>query len=165
MNKDSIVLIGFMGSGKTTLGKWIAENQGYIFVDTDELIETEEGRTINEIFATDGEEYFRNLETQVIGRLADDDRKLVISVGGGLPVREENRKLMRRAGRVVYLNTGVDELERRLKGDTTRPLLAGSDLRKKITDLMEKRERLYLDAADVVVDTENRTFEEIYHLI
>jgi shikimate kinase len=165
MNKDSIVLIGFMGSGKTTLGKWIAENQGYIFVDTDELIETEEGRTINEIFATDGEEYFRNLETQVIGRLAEDDRKLVISVGGGLPVRDENRKLMRRAGRVVYLNTGVDELERRLKGDTTRPLLAGSDLRKKITDLMEKRERLYLDAADVVVDTENRTFEEIYHLI
>jgi shikimate kinase len=165
MNKDSIVLIGFMGSGKTTLGKWIAENQGYIFVDTDELIETEEGRTINEIFATDGEEYFRNLETQVIGRLADDDRKLVISVGGGLPVRDENRKLMRRAGRVVYLNTGVDELERRLKGDTTRPLLAGSDLRKKITDLMEKRERLYLDAADVVVDTEKRTFEEIYHLI
>jgi shikimate kinase len=154
-----------MGSGKTTLGKWIAENQGYIFVDTDELIETEEGRTINEIFATDGEEYFRNLETQVIGRLAEDDRKLVISVGGGLPVRDENRKLMRRAGRVVYLNTGVDELERRLKGDTTRPLLAGSDLRKKITDLMEKRERLYLDAADVVVDTENRTFEEIYHLI
>jgi shikimate kinase len=165
MNKDSIVLIGFMGSGKTTLGKWIAENQGYIFVDTDELIETEEGRTINEIFATDGEEYFRNLETQMIGRLADDDRKLVISVGGGLPVRDENRKLMRRAGRVVYLNTGVDELERRLKGDTTRPLLAGSDLRKKITDLMEKRERLYLDAADVVVDTEKRTFEEIYHLI
>jgi shikimate kinase len=165
MNKDSIVLIGFMGSGKTTLGKWIAENQGYIFVDTDELIETEEGRTINEIFATDGEEYFRNLETEVIGRLAEDDRKLVISVGGGLPVRDENRKLMRRAGRVVYLNTGVDELERRLKGDTTRPLLAGSDLRKKITDLMEKRERLYLDAADVVVDTENRTFEEIYHLI
>jgi shikimate kinase len=165
MNKDSIVLIGFMGSGKTTVGKWIAENQGYIFVDTDELIEAKEGRTINEIFATDGEEYFRNLETQVIGGLAEDDRKLVISVGGGLPVREENRKLMRRAGRVVYLNTSVDELERRLKGDTTRPLLAGSGLRKKITDLMEKREKLYLDAADVVVDTENRTFEEIYNLI
>jgi shikimate kinase len=101
----------------------------------------------------------------VIGGLAEDDRKLVISVGGGLPVREENRKLMRRAGRVVYLNTGVDELERRLKGDTTRPLLAGSDLRGKITDLMEKREKLYLDAADVVVDTEGKTFEEIYHLI
>jgi shikimate kinase len=165
MNKDSIVLIGFMGSGKTTVGKWIAENQGYIFVDTDELIEAKEGRTINEIFATDGEEYFRNLETQVIGGLAEDDRKLVISVGGGLPVRDENRKLMRRAGRVVYLNTGVDELERRLKGDTTRPLLAGSDLRKKITDLMEKRESLYFDAADVVVDTENRTFEEIYNSI
>jgi shikimate kinase len=165
MNKDSIVLIGFMGSGKTTLGKWIAENQGYVFVDTDELIEEQEGRTINEIFATDGEEYFRNLETQVIDRLAGDDRKLVISVGGGLPVRDENRKLMRRAGRVVYLNTGVDELERRLKGDTTRPLLAGSDLRKKITDLMEKRESLYLDAADVVVDTQGKTFEEIYNLI
>jgi shikimate kinase len=165
MNKDSIVLIGFMGSGKTTLGKWIAENQGYIFVDTDELIEAKEDRTINEIFATDGEEYFRNLETEVIGKLAEDDRKLVISVGGGLPLREENRKLMRRAGRVVYLNTGVDELERRLKGDTTRPLLAGSDLRGKITDLMEKREKLYIDAADVVVDTEKRTLEEIYHLI
>ena len=162
MNSESIVLIGFMGSGKTTLGRWIAREHGYTFLDTDDMIELKQQRSINDIFASEGEEYFRNLETEMIKSLADRDDKVVISVGGGLPVRKVNRKLMRRAGKVVYLRTSVDELEKRLKGDTKRPLLAGGNVREKIIALMDKREALYLDAADVVVDTTGRRFEQIY---
>lgn len=165
MNKDSIVLIGFMGSGKTTLGKWIAREHGYTFIDTDDMIEEQQCRSISDIFASEGEEYFRNLETEVIKNIADKEDKVVISVGGGLPVREVNRGLMRRAGKVVYLKTSIDELERRLKGDTKRPLLAGGDVREKITNLMDKREALYLDAADITIDTTGRTFEQIYNMI
>lgn len=165
MNSESIVLIGFMGSGKTTLGRWIAREHGYTFLDTDDMIELKQQRSINDIFASEGEEYFRNLETDMIKSLADRDDKVVISVGGGLPVREVNRKFMRRAGKVVYLRTSVDELEKRLKGDTKRPLLAGGNVREKIIALMDKREALYLDAADVVVDTTGRRFEQIYDTI
>lgn len=165
MNSESIVLIGFMGSGKTTLGRWIAREHGYTFLDTDDMIELKQQRSINDIFASEGEEYFRDLETDMIKSLADRDDKVVISVGGGLPVREVNRKLMRRAGKVVYLRTSVDELEKRLKGDTKRPLLAGGNVREKIIALMDKREALYFDAADVVVDTTGRRFEQIYDTI
>lgn len=165
MNNESIVLIGFMGSGKTTLGKWIAREHGYTFLDTDDMIEEEQQRSINDIFAKEGEEYFRDLETDMIRSLADRDDKVVISVGGGLPVREVNRELMRHVGKVVYLRTTVDELEKRLKGDTKRPLLAGGNVREKIISLMDKREALYLDAADVVVDTTGKRFEQIYDII
>ena len=99
MNNESIVLIGFMGSGKTTLGKWIAREHGYTFLDTDDMIEEEQQRSINDIFAKEGEEYFRDLETDMIRSLADRDDKVVISVGGGLPVREVNRELMRHVGK------------------------------------------------------------------
>lgn len=165
MNNESIVLIGFMGSGKTTLGKWIAREHGYTFLDTDDMIEEEQQRSINDIFAKEGEEYFRDLETDMIRSLADRDDKVVISVGGGLPVREVNRELMRYVGKVVYLRTTVDELEKRLKGDTKRPLLVGGNVREKIISLMDKREALYLDAADIVVDTTGKRFEQIYDII
>lgn len=165
MNNESIVLIGFMGSGKTTLGKWIAREHGYTFLDTDDMIEEEQQRSINDIFAKEGEEYFRDLETDMIRSLADRADKVVISVGGGLPVREVNRELMRHVGKVVYLRTTVDELEKRLKGDTKRPLLAGGNVREKIISLMDKREALYLDAADIVVDTTGKRFEQIYDII
>lgn len=165
MNSESIVLIGFMGSGKTTLGRWIAREHGYTFLDTDDMIEEEQQRSINDIFAKEGEEYFRDLETDMIRSLADRDDKVVISVGGGLPVREVNRELMRHVGKVVYLRTTVDELEKRLKGDTKRPLLAGGNVREKIISLMDKREALYLDAADIVVDTTGKRFEQIYDII
>lgn len=162
MNKNNIVLIGFMGSGKTTFGKWLAKEHGYDFVDTDDMIEKQEKRSINEIFATDGEGYFRDLETDILKTILADDRKLVVSVGGGLPVREENRRLMRDIGTVVYLDTDIDELERRLKGDKKRPLLAGGDVREKIAGLMEKREDIYRDAADIRAVTTGKSFEQIF---
>ena len=94
--KYNIILIGFMGSGKTTFGKWIANKYGMKFCDTDEYIENTEQRTINDIFAKDGEEFFRNLETATIEKLCGELENAVISVGGGLPVRKINRELLKK---------------------------------------------------------------------
>ena len=159
---NNIILIGFMGSGKSTLGTYM-ENKGYILIDTDECIEKDMGTPISEIFATKGEEYFRNLETEFIRTLIDKKTdKAVVSVGGGLPMREENRTLLKALGKVVYLRTTVDTLVNRLTGDTKRPLLQGGDLRQKITALFEKREEIYENLADVIIDTDNCSLEEIY---
>lgn len=168
----NIILIGFMGCGKSTFGKWLADRQQMEFVDTDEFIEKIEGVTINEIFATKGEEYFRTLETRVLKMFLGEtdevygknalDKSTVISVGGGLPVREENQKLLSKLGKVVFLDTSVDELVKRLTGDSTRPLLKGGDLRKKIESLMEARLDIYDDVADYAVTTDGKSLYEIY---
>lgn len=151
---DNIILIGFMGSGKTSFGKWIAKNYGRVFYDTDELIESSQKRSISDIFAAEGEEYFRELETDTLRRMLDDKVSgAVISSGGGLPLREENRWLLKQLGTVVYLKTGVDELVRRLEKDTTRPLLAGGGLEEKINRLISERSEFYEAAADIEVDT------------
>lgn len=150
----NIVLIGFMGCGKTTLGKYISANKGYDFCDTDDLIEKNEGRTINEIFATEGEDYFRQLETDTIKNMIGKVSDSVISVGGGLPVKEENRALLRELGFCVYLRTSREELIKRLKNNTSRPLLAGGEIEKKIDDLMAKRKDIYESTAELVLDTD-----------
>lgn len=162
---SNIILIGFMGCGKTTFGTWIAKNKQMEFCDTDEYIVKKENMSINDIFKEKGEPYFRNLETEVIKELTGTLDNAVISVGGGLPLKEENRILLKKLGKVVYLRASVEELTRRLAHDTTRPLLAGGNVKEKITKLMEARLTYYLDAADVVVDTEHRDFEEIYQEI
>ncbi|MBQ4282773.1 MAG: hypothetical protein IJB96_02465, partial [Lachnospira sp.] len=101
----NIVLIGFMGCGKTTLGRFISTNKGYKFVDTDDIIVEKQGRSINDIFAMEGEAYFRQLETDTIKEMLGSVSDTVISVGGGLPVREENQGLLRELGLCVYLRT------------------------------------------------------------
>ena len=107
---NNIVLIGFMGSGKTTFGKWIARKYGYEFCDTDEYIEKKEQTTINDIFATKGEQAFRDMETETVKELAQSLDKCVVSVGGGLPLREVNQKTLRKIGKVVYLKASEQEL-------------------------------------------------------
>lgn len=159
---NNIVLIGFMGSGKTTLGRWMMENVQMEFVDTDEYIE-QQGRKIKEIFACEGEEYFRRLETKVLEELVLKAHNTVVSVGGGVPLKEQNRKLMREIGAVVYLRTRQENLLKRLEGDTARPLLAGGDLKEKIHNLMEARQDLYYRAADFVVDTDGKTPPQVYN--
>lgn len=166
----NIILIGFMGCGKSTFGKWLADRQQMDFLDTDEFIEKLEGCAVNEIFADKGEAYFRDLETRTLRMLLGEDKELgerlikstVISAGGGLPVREENQKLLKRLGRVVFLDASVDELVQRLKGDETRPLLKGNDLRKRIETLMDARLDIYEDTADIIVGTDGKTMYEIY---
>jgi shikimate kinase len=162
---DNIILIGFMGSGKTTIGKYM-EKCGYSFIDTDEFIEAQEQDSISNIFATKGEDYFRNLETECIQLLIGNNTSdSVISVGGGLPMKSVNHQLLKELGKVVYLRANADTLVNRLIGDTKRPLLQGGDLREKITSLMNKRESTYEAVADVIIDTDNCPAHMVYDRI
>ena len=164
MNREhnNIILIGFMGSGKTTFGRWITKTHAMKFLDTDEYIENKYNKLIKDIFRESGEETFRNMETQAVKELAQSCDNCVISVGGGLPLRELNRGLLKELGLVIYLETSEDELVKRLSKDTSRPLLAGCDLRERIRSLMAAREAIYKDAADVIVRTDGRRFEDMY---
>lgn len=163
---ENIILIGFMGSGKTTFGKWLSKHMQYQFMDTDEYIVKNQKKTIPDIFRFDGENYFRNLETRTLQELLDNSiDHHVVSVGGGLPVKDENRTLLKQLGKVVYLRATCDTLEKRLKNDTDRPLLKGSNLREKIEYLTSQRENFYLDAADVIIDTDSRSFDEMYKVL
>jgi len=165
--QKNIILIGFMGCGKTTCGEWIAKNKQYDFIDTDAYIVDKEKRSIQEIFEQEGEPYFRELETLVLKELLESAGTVqrVFSVGGGLPVTEANRPLLKQLGQVVYLRTSIDELERRLKKDTTRPLLKGGSVREKIEALMTKRKEIYEQTADIIIDTDGKEIVQIYEEI
>ena len=152
---ENIILIGFMGAGKTTLGRRLAKQLGVAFVDTDARIEQEQGRRISDIFAREGEAFFRGLETELLGRLLGQEKMRVISVGGGLPVQEQNHELLRKLGKTVYLKAEKETLLGRLTGDTERPLLQGGDLERKITQLMAAREDIYERVADVTLPTDH----------
>ncbi|MGN0374901.1 MAG: shikimate kinase [Butyrivibrio sp.] len=161
----NIILIGFMGCGKSTIGKYISDNRNYELIDTDSYIEEQQNRTIKEIFDTEGEEYFRNLETECIEKLiAMESDRLVVAVGGGLPMKEINRRLLHNLGTIIYLKAKVDTLEERLKGDVTRPLLRG-DLRRRIEDLFALRENVYEELADITVETDGCSYDEILQSI
>lgn len=151
---ENIILTGYMGSGKTTIGKSVAKLTGYTFVDTDKLIVEQEGRSISEIFDTDGEQAFRHMETELLKKLiADSKSHLVVSTGGGMPVREENRKLLSELGRVVYLKASPEIIYNRIKDDNTRPLLQCENPQVRIEEMLAAREPLYEEGASVIVDT------------
>ena len=152
-----IVLMGFMGAGKTTIGKALAERLSWDFIDTDAEIEKEQGRKISEIFETEGEQAFRDMETRLLKKLEKSEEQFVLSIGGGMPVREENRAFLRNIGTVIYLKTSKEEIIRRVSGDTNRPLLQGGALEEKVTNLMNAREQIYKDTAhkEVVTDGKN----------
>ena len=157
----SIVLMGFMGAGKTTIGKKLAKALEYEFIDTDEWIEKEQGRKISNIFAEDGEVVFRDMETDLLKRLQNSEEKFVLSVGGGMPVREENRALLRNLGIVIYLKTSKEEIIRRVSGDKNRPLLQGGDLEEKVTNLMTARAQIYVETAHMEVITDRKNPSEV----
>lgn len=157
----NVILIGFMGCGKTTVGIRLSYRIRQVLEDTDKRIEREQGRAISEIFSSDGEEYFRDLETQLLHRLRRDKFKRVISTGGGLPMREENRKLLKELGTVVYLRVKPETVYSRLKNDKTRPLLQCEDPLSRIRELMELRSPLYEEAAHVVIDVDDMNMEQV----
>ena len=156
-----IVLMGFMGAGKTTIGKALAERLSWDFIDTDAEIEKEQGRKISEIFETEGEQAFRDMETRLLKKLEKSEEQFVLSIGGGMPVREENRELLRKIGTVVYLKATKEELVRRLSGDTNRPLLQGGAMEEKVAALMAAREHIYLETAHREVVTDGKSVEEL----
>ena len=159
-------MIGYMGCGKSSVGKEIAQSTNSLFLDTDAWIEEKEQMTISDIFASKGESYFRDLETECLKELLEErihvlESKNVLSVGGGLPLKEENRKLLSQLGSVIYLKASPDTIYNRLKDDTSRPLLQGENPKKKIMEMMAVREEKYQDAANLVIDVDGKTIAEI----
>ena len=152
MKKKNIVLIGFMGSGKTTVGIRLSYRMRKSIEDTDKLIERREKRTIREIFAQDGEEHFRKLETEMLRDAVAKLKNQIISVGGGTPIKEENRKLLKQLGMVVYFRVKPETVCKRLKHDTARPLLQCENPMDKVTELLEQRKEAYEACADIIID-------------
>ena len=162
---NNVILIGFMGSGKTTVGLRLSYRLRRSVIDTDKEIEKEEKRAISDIFAADGEGYFRDRETACLRKLLESTSNQIISVGGGLPLREENRELLHELGQVFYLNASADTIYERVKHDTTRPLLQGNDPRTKIRTMLAERDGCYRAAADVVINVDGKDFEQILNEI
>jgi shikimate dehydrogenase len=158
----NIILEGFMGSGKTTVSELLAKELDMDLLDTDKAIETTEERSISDIFKDEGEDAFRDMETELLDTIVRDHwRDMVISLGGGLPLREANRELLKKAGKVVYLRTRPETVYERIKGDTTRPLLRSEDPLARIKELLAGRESIYAEAADLVVDTDDKDVSAI----
>lgn len=156
-----VILMGFMGSGKSTMGIRLSYKMRRTLLDTDKLIEKKEGMSISDIFEKHGEAYFRAKETEVLQSLKEETAERIISLGGGTPLREENRAIMKELGTVVYLKVSADTVYERLKGDTTRPLLQGENPKQKIEQLLAERGGIYESAADLVICGDGKNQEEI----
>lgn len=154
-----LVLCGFMGSGKSTVGRLLASRLGWDFLDTDERIEAREGRTIPEIFERDGEAAFRDLETAVARELASL-RRTVVATGGGFVLRPENREAAALAGPLVHLEASPERVWERVRNETHRPLLRSPDPRDRIRELLAARASAY-GAIPYRIRTDDRTPEEI----
>ena len=152
MGRGNIFLVGMMGAGKTTIGKALAQRLRREFVDTDRILVERTGVPVATVFEIEGEEGFRRRESGVLAELARRE-DCVIATGGGVVLAEDNRRVMRDAGTVVYLRARIDNLWERTRHDTTRPLLATPDPRGTLALLLEQREPLYREAAHVVVET------------
>lgn len=150
VTNKNIFLIGFMGCGKSTMAGLLAGALDMELVEMDETIEREEQRSINEIFAADGENYFRDLESRLIERIAEKGG-MVVSCGGGAILREENVKMMKKNGMIVYLCATPETIYARVHKSTNRPLLNGNMNIPYIRELMEKRIPKYEAAADKIL--------------
>lgn len=151
---ENIVLIGFMGSGKSTVGRELHLKLGYPLVDMDQVIEQRMGKPITAIFAEEGEEVFREMETTVLRELADPAApRRIISTGGGVVGRAENRLLLRNLGYVVWLDAPVSVILERTGKNRMRPLLHTEDPAARIRALMAEREPLYQETAHLKLDT------------
>lgn len=156
---DKIVLVGFMGTGKSTVARLLAGRLGVGRIDLDEEIEREAGCTIAELFDTKGEAHFRDLESAVLKRLLASDRPLVLATGGGAVLREANREAMLRSGFVAALTASPERIIERVSGDASRPLLRG-DVEERVRRLMAERKTAY-DFAHIRIDTTDLSPEEV----
>ena len=148
----NIILVGMPGSGKTTLGRLLSRRLGMPFADIDHVIEARLGCSIREYFDREGEQAFRDLEQQTVDDLTRQSTG-VISTGGGSVLRPVNRDMLRERGRVFYLRATPEDLYRRLRHDTTRPLLQVADPMARLRTLFKERDPLYREAAHHVLET------------
>jgi len=151
---ENIVLIGFMGCGKTTVGRELQQRLGYPLVDMDQVIEQRAGKPITAIFADDGETAFRDMETELLKEFNDPDApRRIISTGGGVVGRAENRALLKDLGYVVWLHAPAAVILERTAKNRSRPLLHTDDPTARIQALMEERGPLYQETAHLKLDT------------
>jgi len=160
---DNIILVGFMGTGKTTVGKILAGRLRRKFVDMDRVIEERAGKPISLIFSEDGEPYFRNMERALVQELAAGKNQ-IIAAGGGIVLNPDNISDFSRSGKVICLLASENEILRRVAGSTARPLLEKGDKYQRILDLMETRRPLY-EAIPDRVNTVGLTPEEVAETI
>jgi shikimate kinase len=153
---NNVYLVGPMGAGKSTIGRLLAAELRLEFKDTDKEIEDRSGVDIPWIFDMEGEDGFRKRETAVLEELSGQN-EILLATGGGIIMRDENRRLLTTGGQVVYLFTSIDEQVRRTKKDKSRPLLQTENPRAVLTELMEVRDPLYREVADIVFDTDGRS--------
>lgn len=158
--KEHIFLIGFMGCGKSTNARRLSKMTGAEQLEMDERIAANQGMSIADIFASYGEGYFRDLETDLLRSLKEME-PMVVSCGGGAVLREENVALMKACGKIVLLTAKPEEIYERVKNSKERPVLNGNMNVEYITELMEKRRLNYENAADVVVSTDMKNVREI----
>jgi shikimate kinase len=155
MSHRNIILIGPMGSGKSTIGSIIARRLNREFQDSDQYIERRTGVDIARIFDIEGEAGFRERETNALRELLSGNNR-VIATGGGSVVRPENQKLLKQQGYIVFLDTSLNQQMQRLRRDKKRPLLQTENPRARLETLLQERRPIYLDLADLVVKTDKR---------
>ncbi len=160
MPDRKVILTGFMGSGKSSVGKILARKLSWRFVDLDAEIESAADCSINDIFARDGEAVFRVLENELLEKILADRSMAVIATGGGAVIAEQNRRLMRDHAVVVNLKVTREQVLERLAGCRNRPLLAGKKVPERVKALMAEREHFYADA-DIQIDTDGKSVEDI----
>lgn len=157
---SSIVLIGFMGAGKSSTGKALARQTGLACLDTDEMVSAKFGLSVTEIFTRLGEEEFRNAETEALRQLAGSASAIIVT-GGGIVLRPENVRMLRKLGTVVSLEADAETLFGRISRRAIRPLLRTANPRATVVELLRVRDPLYRAAADVRVDTSRLTHDEV----
>lgn len=158
--KKIIALVGLMGVGKTTLGMKLAKKMGYYFIDCDQEIEDREGKTISEIFAENGEPYFRQLEKNMIKEITARDEEIILSLGGGAFMDEDSRKILKEKTITIWLYATIDAILQRVGAKGNRPLLQTKNRREVLKELSKKRYPIYAKA-DCKFDTSNENHENL----
>lgn len=153
MNLKNISLIGFMGSGKSTVGEILSKKTGFIFIDIDKVIEWLEEKNIKQIFEIEGELYFRNLETKVIKNIYFN-RNCIFACGGGALNRGENISIIKKNSLIIYLYVSPQQAYKRLKKVKDRPLLEVKNRYDAIEKLLNQREKIYKSCADLIINTD-----------
>jgi shikimate kinase len=160
----SIVLIGFMGAGKSSVGRLLEKRTGLARFDTDERVASKSGLTIPEIFSQQGEERFREMETEALQSLPNEKEAIIVT-GGGIVLRETNLDLMRQLGTIIWLDANEEILFRRASRKGNRPLLQTENPRNRFSELLRTRVPLYAKIAEVRIDTSTLTHDEVADLI
>jgi shikimate kinase len=155
----NIVLTGFMGSGKSTVGKKLGEKLNLKVIDTDDVIEEDSGLKISDIFAQQGEKYFRELEKEAVRKVSALEDHVIIT-GGGVVLNKENMENLRKRGTIIYLHARPEVLHERVKDETHRPLLQVKDPLNRVRELLDYRARFYSDN-DLEIDTSNLSVDEV----